>query len=307
MAYKGGNMKSFTVTMILALFLGAWAPTSAGAFAPEEPEDSLTQRRNLIICYDIKNYDSRIRQTVVTIFNHLVRKGDNLIVYSPAKVYGFSQKTLSRPKRELITWLQDRLKSDCTVADAAYRQSYNELSGLVQELINENASTTGMDAKSILLRYKQGMESLQALRRIEQPLLLKFAGMFRQTPGRNHVIVFFQKELRPIPDGKAMDTLMNNVNLAFTASEVFVQPSPQKSKEQSQAVIDAFRAVGATLHFAYLKLAKGMRPPRRMDHQENSVDMYGFFSKLANETGGIKMTTANPEEMMKAFRKRLEE
>ena len=299
-------MKSIAINLFLALFLGAWAPASAGVIHPENLEDSITQRRNLIICYDIKTYDSKIRQTVTTIFDQLVRNGDNLIVYSPAKVYGFSQKTLSRPKRDLITWLQDRLKSDCTVADAAYRQSYNELRGLVQELINDGSSTTGMDAKSILLRYKQGIESLRALRRIEQPLLMQFASMFRQNPGRNHVIVFFEQELRPIPDGKAMDTLMNNVDLAFTASEVFVQPSTQKSKEKILEVVEAFRGVGATLHFAYLKGAKGRRPPRRMDHQENSADIYGFFSQLSADTGGIKMTTSNPVEMMKAFLERLE-
>jgi len=299
-------MKSIPISMIFALFLGAWTPASVRAVTQEDPEDSISQRRNLIICYDIKNYDSRIRQTVANIFNQLVREGDNLIVYSPAKVYGFSQKTLSRPKRELITWLQDRLKSDCNVADSAYKQSYNELRGLVQELIREDSSTTGIDSKSILLRYKQEMESMRALRRIEQPLLLQFAEMFRQNPGRNHVIVFFEQELRPIPDGKAMDTFMNNVNLAFIASEVFVQPATQKSKEQSQAIIDAFRGVGATLHFAYLKGTKGRRPPRRMDHQENSADMYGFFSKVAAETGGIKMTTANPVEMMATFLERLE-
>jgi len=257
--------------------------------------DSLEKRRNLIICYEIKDYDAQVRKSINTIFYKLIRKGDNLIVYSPAKVYGFSQTTLLRPKEELTHWLQERMKADCNVASAGYRQVNSELQELVEELLRGQT-----DTKSVLNRYHQGLENFNSQRKINQPLLLKFAAMFRQTPGKNHVVVFFQKEFRPIPDSALMDTLMQNPDLAFTATEVFLHPTKQVAKEHSQAVITAFRDASATMHFAYLKPGRE-RPPRRMRLQENSMDMYAFFSQIAKETGGISHTNANPGEMMKAL------
>ncbi|MBN1197132.1 MAG: hypothetical protein JXA62_06970 [Candidatus Aminicenantes bacterium] len=285
--------------------LGLWLATGflvSGATSVPAKDDSLNQRRNLIICYEIKNYDSRIRSTVNTIFNDLVRPGDNLIVYSPARVYGFSQQTLSRPKAELSKWLQEKLKADSNMAATGHRQAFSELKGLLEEMLFE---AKGSDTKSLLNQYRQGLANLQAQRRINQPLLLQFAEMFAKTPGKNHVVVFFQKEFRPIPDSTMMDGFMQNVDLAFIAREVFLEPTQQESPEKLQAVIDAFREADATMHFAYLQPG-GERAPRRMELHEHSTDMYQFFSRLARETGGIALTTAKAQEMMKALLEKLE-
>lgn len=290
---------------IAILVFGLWLISSnlaAGNARQTEKNDRLTQQRNLIICYEIKNYDSRIRSTVNTIFYDLIRPGDNLIVYSPARVYGFSQKTLSRPKAVLCEFLRDKLKTDSNMASSGHRQAFNELKGLLEELLYGNR---GSDTKSLLNQYRQGLANLQSQRRINQPLLLQFADTFRRSPGQNHVLVFFQKEMRPIPDSTMMDGFMQDVDLAFTAREIFLEPTQQESPEKLQAVIDAFRNAGVTLHFAYLQPGVE-RAPRRMELHEHSTDMYQFFSRLAQETGGISLTTSKAQELMKAFLKRLQ-
>lgn len=293
-------MKTRMTVTCLGLLLAAGSLFSSVTALPEK-DDSMNQRRNLIVCYEIKNYDAKIRSTVNTLFTDLLRPGDNLIVYSPARVYGFSEKTLSRPKAELSEWLQDRLKADSNMAATSHRQAFNELKGLLEEMLFE---ARGSDTKSLMNQYRQGLANLQSQRRINQPLLLQFADMFRKTPGENHVLVFFQKEFRPIPDSSMMDGFMQNVDLAFIAREVFLEPTQHENPEKLEAVIDAFRDADVTLHFAYLQPGNE-RAPRRMDLHEHSTDMYQFFSRLARETGGIILTTAKAQEMMKALQKRL--
>ncbi|HDP95629.1 MAG TPA: hypothetical protein ENN40_09755 [Candidatus Aminicenantes bacterium] len=293
-------MKASIAITCLGLLLITGSLVSSAAPLPEK-DDSLNPRRNLIICYEIKNYDSRIRSTVNTIFYDLIRPGDNLIVYSPARVYGFSEQTLSRPKAELSQWLQDKLKTDSNMAATGHRQAFNELKGLLEEMLFE---AKGSDTKSLLNQYRQGLANLQSQRRINQPLLLQFADMFRKTPGENHVVVFFQKEFRPIPDSTMMDGFMQNVDLAFIAREIFLEPTQHENPKKLEAVIDAFRDAGVTLNFAYLQTGSE-RVPRRMELHEHSTDMYQFFSRLARETGGIILTTAKAQEMMKALQKRL--
>ena len=284
--------------IVITLVLLAWAGGVINATMSRE-EDA-QRKRNLIICFEIKDYNARIRESIEWIFNDLIRTGDNLIVYSPARVYGFSQKTLSRPKAQLSEWLRERFKADTSIAASGYQQVFNELKGLVREML-ENRS----DVKSILNRYKQGLASLTAQRRINQTLLLKFAEMFRKTPGDNHILLFYEKEMRPIPDSSLMDTLMQNPDLSFTAAEVFMQPHQEDDSLNCQSVIDAYGQVGARFHFAYLKTGR-QRAPRRMNLHEHSTDMYAYFSRLAKKTGGLMINSSNPMAVMKEFSGMLE-
>ena len=73
--------------MVITLVLLTWAGGMIHA-TMSQPEDA-PGKRNIIICFEIKDYNSRIQEVIEWIFNDLIRTGDNLIVYSPARVYGF--------------------------------------------------------------------------------------------------------------------------------------------------------------------------------------------------------------------------
>jgi hypothetical protein len=255
--------------------------------------------RNFVLFFEVLDYTRELGDAVTYFFNEVLQPGDQLIVYTPARVYGFSKITLARPKRELIATMQEKLRGDTAVCSSNYKIIINDMKNQARDIENSETATADGQAglKNSLVVYRQDMDNLQALRKVNVTLLMQIANMFKTQQGKNHMVMMYQAEFRPIPNKDTLSRLRAIPIISFQAIELFSSDS-QKVPLDAEKFIDIFAEVPLTLHFLYIKPKDASSV---QDFKEHSADMYDVFAKIAKATGGIVETTANPEAALKSL------
>jgi hypothetical protein len=171
----------------------------------------------------------------------------------------------------------------------------------------EGGQTSSADAlagvKNSLTMYRQDMENLRTLRKVNEPLLMKIVDMFKTQQGKNHMVMIYEAEFRPIPNNETLSRLRAIPEIAFIVAELF-SSDDQESPLDAQKFIDLLREAKVSLHFLYIKPKDKSSV---QDFKEHSADMYDVFSQIAKATGGIVETTASPEAALKSLVKALGE
>jgi hypothetical protein len=276
------------------------------------PAPAADGQRNFIVVFEIRNYTGDLGDAVKYIFSDLLRSGDQLIVYTPAKVYGFSKATLARPQAELVAMLQEKLRSDTALSATGFAAIAKDMKSTVQNIENYLLGGTGsgdsggvsagksddVDLKNNLANYRQFTANLMQLRRVNDQLLRQMLGVFRSQPGSNHLIVIYEQELRPIPQRRAMDVLREDAKLSFMSQELFAQQST-KPPFDAEAFASLCAQVPLTAHFLYFKPKTG--DSLSADFFDNSGDMYGAFGKVTGSTGGVNETVGEVKAGLKTI------
>ncbi len=290
------------IVLVLLLALAALAvPARLQAAGP----------RNIIVFFEFREITGGVDAALETVFNRMLGPSDQLIIQSPARLYGFSPQTLARPKTELISMMHEKLRSDISQAAQNYQQVIKDLEAAVRNLEgfvmpSDVPSSGGMggspetrDLSELFNGYRQGLANLAVLRKVNDAALRQLAGAFRGQKGENHVIVLFEREFRPVPRREALNILGDMPKFAFQANELFTIGN-LKEPFDAAALAEFFKGVPLKLHFIYVT---GKTTSATGNVLENSGDIYSAFSKAAQATGGVCETTAEPAEGLKAVMK----
>jgi hypothetical protein len=288
----------FTIAAIALTLLAAAGPGDLAAATP----------RNLIVFFEFIEPGVGVESAVEFIFNRMLGPSDQLIIQSPLRVYGFSPKTLSRPKAELIAMMSEKLRGDISQGAQGYQQVIRDLEGAVRNLegfvmpsgIPTDEGMTGApetrDLSELFNYYRQGLANLAQLRKVNDASLRQLSGAFRGQKGENHIVVFFEREFRPVPRREALNILGDMPKFAFQANELFTIGN-LKEPVDAAALADFFKQVPLTQHFIYVT---GKSASASGNLLENSGDIYSAFSKVARATGGVCETVAEPVDGLKA-------
>ena len=290
------------IVLVLLLALAALAvPARLAAAGP----------RSIIVFFEFREITGGVDAALETVFNRMLGPSDQLIIQSPARLYGFSPQTLSRPKTELIAMMHEKLRTDISQAAQNTQQVIKDLETAVRNLEgfvmpSDVPSSGGMggspetrDLSELFNGYRQGLANLAVLRKVNDAALRQLAGAFRGQKGENHVIVMFEREFRPVPRREALNILGDMPKYAFQANELFTIGN-LKEPFDAAALAEFFKGVPLTLHFVYVT---GKTTSATGNLLENSGDVYSAFSKAAQATGGVCATTAEPADGLKAVMK----
>lgn len=267
----------------------------AGGNNPKEGDIS----RNFVLLFEVLDYSREIGDAVAFFFNQVLEPNDQLIIYSPARVYGFSKTTLAGPKKELIASMQEKLRGDTAACSSSYKIIINDMKVQVRDI--ESSGTTSLDAqaglKDSLTMYRRDFENLRTLRIVNETLLMHIVDMFKTQEGKNHIVMIYGAEFRPIPNKETITRLQAIPRFAFEVAELFLSED-QKQPLDAYKFSSIFAETAIALHFLYIK-PKDMSSVQ--DFKEQSADMYDVFSRIAKATGGIVETTAKPEAALKSL------
>ncbi len=296
-------MRRILVSLIITITLSALLGAGTAPLAAEGGQ------RNLVVFFEFIDNTSGVEQAVDYIFNQMLGPNDQLIIQSPARLYGFSRATLSKPKAELAAMMRDKLRGDIAKAAQDYKQVIKELE-LATRNIEANSGNTSqdlgagmsggqpgtVDMRNLFMNYRQALANLNQLRKINDASLRQLAGAFRGQPGENHIVILFERESRPIPSREALNTLRQVPLFAFQANELF---STDNLKEpfDVEALTTFFQGIPLAQHFVYVNAKSAFLSGNQF---ENSGDIYGAFSKIAKATGGICETLSEPVAGLKA-------
>lgn len=255
--------------------------------------------RNFVLFFEVLDYTRELGDAVTFFFNQVLEPDDQLIIYSPARAYGFSKSTLARPKRELGAAMQEKLRGDISACGSSYKIIINDMKVQVRDIENNvlGISDAPINLKDSLTIYRQNIDNLLTLRKVNESLLMQIANMFKTQQGKNHMVMIYQAEFRPIPNKETLSRLRAIPVISFEVAELFSSDS-QKPPLDTENFMDIFTKVPLTLHFLYIKPKDTSSV---QDFKEHSADMYDVFTKIAKATGGIVETTANPEAALKSL------
>lgn len=259
------------------------------------------------LMYQGNEYNSKVGDSIDYFFQKVIKAQDNLMLFTPARSYNYSQKTRqSHPLKALTDRTKKVVKTDLSVNSSGYRSIQDSMIQVVNglaEFMGTNRgsgmtqqSASGNEIKSLLMQYKQVVESYRTQRKISEGMFMAVAAKLKPVPGRKFFYIVYEKTFRIIPDRDTMDALRSNSNYAFLASEAFIEEGTRDIMDTAK-VIAALKDAGVTVHFIYLK--KNPRRRRGMEFRELSGDLYNVLSKIAESTGGMVMATTKPAAAMK--------
>jgi hypothetical protein len=267
------------------------------------------RQRNYVVFFEFLDNSSGAEDALTYIFNDMLGPDDQLIIYSPARLYSFSKTTLARPKADLIAMMKEKLRGDVSQAAQNYKQVIKDMESVVRNIetivleIGPADPGEELNLSNLFMRYKQSFSDLQQLRKINEAALRQIAGLFRNQRGQNQLALLFEREFRPVPTGEALNKLRELPVFAMQANELFASDNP-KPLFNADAIGELFKQAPLTFHFLYVKSNSNFSSGATF---ENSGDVYSVFSKLAKNSGGICDTIAEPVAGLKAIMAALQE
>ncbi|MGD2087839.1 MAG: hypothetical protein PVH61_16800 [Candidatus Aminicenantes bacterium] len=280
-------MKKMVVYGMVTLSILAFFSFTGDVFAED------TGINNWVLMFQVLEYNKRIGDAADYFLKEVLKPEDNLLLFTPQRHYNFSQKTRqTNPLEKLIQITKDVLKRDIFMAASAYNDIIRQMEVLVRTFTDPDST----QQKHLTSQYRQLKENLFAIRKLNEKLFLDLAAMFKQAKGKNHIIIFYEKRMRVIPNRQTMDRLRADPEVRYDINEV-LEAESAKEVMNVNAVIQALKDAGAKLHFVYLNTK--VRRSRDMELREFSGDIYNAFSKIAKETGGTVRIASRAEAGLK--------
>ena len=269
--------------------------------------------RQFFLWFQISDYMPRIKEAIDYFFENVFIPGDSLVVVTPLKAYNLKGEALAlRSVEEISDQLTRLIREDTLSGNLEYRAAIRDL----QEIVNIMESKAGEredvaqiegdivsdfsifntgSLEEIVQMYTVIMHNLENLRKMDQQKLLDYAEYLKNKEGQKHIFLFYQREFLPQLDPNTLTEYMAQYQdkpaLQFELSQLFEnykRDIPVDVNKVKQAFADSSLAV----HFLFLRNFAETTPGLKM--QERSEDIYGVFRQMADATGGVSESSANP-------------
>lgn len=264
-------------------------------------------KRSFYLFFEIAEYTPKLEDAMKYFLQNVLVEEDELIVVTPMKTYRMKSETLSvLPKEVVASQLSKILRKDAWVGSSDYRNTVNEVSGIVRVLsgslvtAGESRSSTagyeGMDLDELLNQYAVLLKKLEKLRRVDQKKLLDFAEYLKDKEGQKYVFLFYQREYIPQIDPNVYERLISlyqdqpNIQLAtLSLFGYYKRDLSFNVARVKQAYADS------SISCNFLFFSKPRKHIFGVRLEEHSEDIFGAFREIAQATGGIVDSSANPE------------
>lgn len=262
--------------------------------------------RHFVLVFEVLDYDPRFEEILHDFFSNVIAPGDSLIVITPMKTYNLNSQALEKMNPQDVA---GQLKSILTKDIVLGSREYNNL---VKEIIRTLLNDTGSEINfAFTMQYVENLYTQwYNLKHIKEKNLLDFAKYLKDLDSQKHVFLFFQKETLPqlsdrtmvslFSDGQGHPQYYQKMYDLFLFYRRDIDFNVDKIKE-------AFSDSSISSHFLYLTQTRSyisdvdiMNPAGDLiQMKEKSEDIFSAFKQVADATGGITESSANPTYMFK--------
>lgn len=275
--------------------------------------------RHFYLWFEISEYMPRISEAIEYFFDNVFFSGDNLVIVTPLKAYNLKGHALEMSSgKELAKQLIGKIRRDATAGNSEYRAALRDL----REIINIIEAQSGEDRvfpqeiedstpnffnvgslEEVLQMYSTVVTKLENLRSLDQQKLLDFAKNLKDKEGQKHIFLFYEREFLPQLSPNTLTKFMSQYQGTFLQHELssLFETYHRDTSMDLEKVKQTFADSSLSIHFLFLKKLKDHRPGLMM--QERSEDIYRVFNQMAQATGGLTESSANPAY---AFKKAVE-
>jgi len=259
--------------------------------------------RRFYMFFSIFEYDPKIPKALNYFFKNVIKPGDQLTVITPRAAYDMN-KTLAEnaPPDKIADRLTTILKKDIQAGDSAYRSVLADLKrmsgvGGIQSINPEAAfkeeytSYGSGSPEEYWMKYKTDLQALESLRTIDEAKLVKFGESIKNISGQKIVFFFYQKEFVPVPPGQK-----NYVDDPASPIAELFDLIHRKSWIDADRIKKVYS--DSSINFNFLYVSKRPNDVPLNNFTEGSDDIFPAFTDIAQATGGLRSSSANPDYLM---------
>jgi VWFA-related protein len=266
--------------------------------------------RNFVLLFDIWEFFPRVEKAIDLFFENVVLKGDSLTILTPIKAYHMKENVWDYlEKKKIAKQLKGIVREDTIMGNAEYRNTLKELEDIVKEMnsligiqstMNPYDAASGEDPVDYLdyriQKYREALFRVRNLRAVDEANMINFAKLLKDQSGQKIAFLFCQRELVPQPSSKVLSIFDSEFqfrpDIPAKLNELFSDSSRNISID-TKDVKRAFSDSSVLVHFLYI--TKLVEPQQEIQYREQSEDLYKTFSDIAEATGGLSESSANPE------------
>ena len=281
-------------------------------FAPD-----LSRRFHFL--FQIFEYQPKLIETIKTLFREELLPGDTLEIQTPVRNYKLNAQAFAqKPKDVLAEEMTSIVKKDIVQGGQAYNSLLSDLKKLVRAVggSSESLSTLEHDeveslsdtGLSLLLQhYRETIQKMDALRRIDGGKIAGYARALKSQPGQKFVFFIYQREYRPEIDPMALNSLVSNNQ---DNPQVLGDVNDLFQNFQKNLIIDIPRIreffSDSAANFNLLFINKAPEHISRIIMREQSEDIFQAFARVAEASGGLVDTSQNPAQGVRNIMKSAE-
>jgi VWFA-related protein len=272
--------------------------------------------RNFYLFFEITDYNPKISDAVNYFCANILQPSDNLVAITPLKSYRLKDQALQAKSKEAIAEeLKGLVRKDCLAGNSEYRNAVSDLTELAKTL--SEAIKTGdpyvapSDEQGVsalneklgsrldehLFLYADLQHKLDVLREVSQMKLLDFANRLTREDGQKYVFLFYEREYIPQIEPK----LVAEYFAKYKDNLYVYQTLTQALQSRDQMTFDtdrvkqAYADASAAIHFLFITTPRPVITG--VYFEERSEDIYSAFREMAQATGGIYESSADPASM----------
>lgn len=261
--------------------------------------------RHFVLVFDVLDYNPKFKEVLHDFFTKVIVPGDSLIVITPIKTYKLNSQALEKMNPETIAeQLKSILRKDVILGNRAYNNLVREI---IKVLLNDSETEINF---AFTMQYVENLyEQWYNLKHLQEKNLLDFAEYLKDLDGQKHLFLFSQKETLPELSDKRMIMLQSAQGKPHYFQKMYglFLSSKRDINFDVNKIKEAFSDSSISSHFLYLTQTRSytsdieIRKPARglIQMQEKSGDIFSAFKQVADATGGITESSANPNYMFK--------
>lgn len=265
--------------------------------------------RRFTLLFQLFEYHPKITDAVRALFTEELRPGDSLEIQTPVRNYKLSDQAFSaKPRKVLADEMIDIIRKDINQGSMAYNSLMRELKRHIRAISGSNTGgsveidteSSDLGLEMLLPRYREIIQKLDILRRIDSGQMIQYARTLKAQPGEKLVFYVYQREFRPELSPQALDDIVGGnqekFNVLGDVQELF-QTYQQGFAMDVPALKEAFADSGAKFNLLFMN-----KEPERIGRvvmREQNTDIFRAFADIAAATGGSVDTSQNPAAAFK--------
>ncbi|MEN8222646.1 MAG: hypothetical protein ABFR36_05260 [Acidobacteriota bacterium] len=303
--YKGGDYLTGLQKDNFTLKINGKVRSITEVLTGERSINDISERRNFILQFNLTDYGKNITTGIEFIINEILRKKDNLIVWTPVKVYRIRS---DKPKNTIITDIEKIVKEDSFSYKRLKDAARNKLTTIIRKFIdfipNKKDSNPHMsNIFNFLNNYSR--EWLDFKSKFLLPDIGKYYGVFallsREYPGEKYFINFQQREVIPslkkYTEAKNMiNTYVSNIAGTSESSYTSSISNALKKIDKSMLLSDNFDPAKLVSPFKGANISYNLllfHSFRQSGDESDSLspDLEGILRRISRSTGGFSINT----------------
>ncbi len=269
--------------------------------------------RKFYFLFQLFEWHPKLAEGIRKFFNEGFLPGDSLNIQTPMRNYVLSATSLAnKPRETLAEEMTSIVRRDITEGGMAYKSILRELRRIVMSIGGANPmAQTGVDEggatmeqyglENLLQQYREPLARMEALRRIDEEKIVRFAQSLKAVPGQKIVLFVYQREfnpeLSPTVINALIDSNQENQNVLSAVHELF-QTYHRNVSLNPERIAQGFASSNVDFNFLFIN-----KDPDRMagiSMREQSEDIFKIFAQTAQTTGGIVDNSQDPSISIKS-------